>query len=1148
AKAEADYRAAAAAAKPMTDAADAALAAPNVPPSVAAGAGTYQAATAAVTAAVQTRSYGLALQQLDRRENAARAIMMERGKLDAAAQKRKQLDAQVATYDSMAPVLDDVKRTYLTAGTAQRIEGEKLDPGKHFQAFLVELKTLEAAKQGVKSGVATNPTLAANVKQQCDAVVAAAQAYLAHYDADLSKTQQRSKDSLAKKRHCEVTIVTARQYGMAMELDAAGKPTTTAPWNAQTETRVAGVRAAFSYEQGAFAASGLKEGGDAAGKSDAYWIKGATISPDSGLLKKNKQGDFIFKPMDGEAAMDGSTDQPGAGAAKEALAYGNARRFAAQTGIDLGVPETNVVAIGQHALTGGDPTQPPLIGSVQAHAGATTQIADLPKDVYKNIKREDVHNIALLDIMSLSVDRHGGNIMVDAADPNNPKLVPIDHGGTLPNRSDFATLKTRFGGVTDSMMGGVSVVNELLNIPAAYEDFDPGTQAKIALLDPAAMEQGMRDQRTDLDAVHPGLDAGAKVSDESFRMSKRSMMFLKLAAGTLSPAEIQIAIAAYPVEVFDSTDNDFERVAKQVIAEAAPKKDAYLEFLTAPQEEQKEILDWLGNNGWTCADEQGNGSSVELLMKDPVNALKLYKSQTPNTNPPTGGFSPLKPAQLTGDKMPDQKMIDTISKAFPNARAPTADNYDKVWSNRLAYWQALGAKGGMAAYQNVLTATGADPQDRIADSLDTMNYWDEINKPENQAALAALPQYLGPKDPMDVIRTALEKTKGAELARQQLDQTRSVGGAVDSDAAAASSATRLVKEARATIARLADQGEAARLTRAVVAAEAKQQQGDVAGGEADARAAYKDSMDAAFQEAKQRAIGMRDQIDALDLTPAQAIQYATIRDSADGCRSVSTADAAYDQLRKFHDQWVRAGAAPAAGAGPLPAFTWNQPDASAAKKQAVAAGLFKDQDTGMTAALKAVNEARAAADVMKADLTSRMKLERLRAAIGACRAFAGFATGKLRSLSADKRWTAYCDDAAARAEQEIPRYTKLIADFDPGAGLPPFSFLDADASALKKLAVKNKIIKDQDTGMSAALKAVNAARNEASNMSPTLSVAGQKQALQKASVALTKFLDFVNRKLRVLSRDPRWAEYCADAVTTVQKEIDVVALRLGNLG
>src|SRR5208282_5928842 len=188
---------------------------------------------------------------------------------------------------------------------------------------------------------------------------------------------------------------------------------------------------------------------------------------------------------------------------KEALASANAKLFGAMTGIDLGVPETNVVSIGAYAVAGANPKDPPLIGSAQQHAGVSKQIADLPRAALKQVKAAEAHKMALMDIMSLSVDRHGGNIMVDDADATNPRLIPIDHGGTLPSRGDFPDVKKRMAGVTFSAVGArpdASVVNTLLTIPASYETFDPEMQAKIQLLRPDEMEQGMKDQRDALDA------------------------------------------------------------------------------------------------------------------------------------------------------------------------------------------------------------------------------------------------------------------------------------------------------------------------------------------------------------------------------------------------------------------------------------------------------------------------------------------------------------------------------------------------------------------------------------------------------------------------------------------------------------------------
>lgn len=247
----------------------------------------------------------------------------------------------------------------------------------------------------------------------------------------------------------------------------------------------------------------------------------------------------------------------------------------------------------------------------------------------RKISAKQCQKIAINDIMGLNFDRHSGNLLLDTTkDANAPELVPIDHGCTLPTRKDFAAMADRIGGLSISRDGVVKVQNAVLGIPAAYEKFDTDTIAKLDLLDPDAMVQGMRDQLAALDKVNPGLDAQNKVADESLAMSKRSMMFMKAAARELSPAEIQIALGQHGEELFDADDAHFDGIADRVIAGMKAKSAGYTEIFTSSSGRLDEIVKTLQTNGWT----PNHGDLASWIMADPVAALKLYKSGAVNAN------------------------------------------------------------------------------------------------------------------------------------------------------------------------------------------------------------------------------------------------------------------------------------------------------------------------------------------------------------------------------------------------------------------------------------------------------------------------------------------------------------------------------------
>jgi hypothetical protein len=618
------YEAAARKAQPSFDAAERALAQNPLPQGMATVQQTYATASGTLDTTLRTpNNYGAAMQDLLTKEHAAKAVLTAKAQADAAAMKARRTAGQKAQYEDMKGLYDEVQRTYFAAGAAgssDRVRKEKLSPGKHFSGYLTALAQMEQSRAAVPKSGAIPAQAVQDAKRDADALVVAAQAYLTHYEQDFSSREKKDKTNLRKFQIVSEGIKAARQFSLAMDMQSIPEPTAQAPWDRVTETRAGGLRAATDFETGYKKGSSLKEGGEA-GTSEAFWVESQAL----GSAKAAKTA--IFKPTKGEEQT--SRDHiKGGGAAREALASANAKLFAEQTGFDMGIPETQVTTIAAHALDlkGNEADGQPRIGSLQAFEKSDGALIDLPPTALRGIPADQCRKIAVHDIMAMNFDRHPGNLLMrNPPDGGPPEMVPIDHGATLPTRNDFDELANNIGGLVYKS-GTVNVKNAMLGLPGAYEKFDPETTAKLDLMDPDAMVQGMRDQAAALDQVNPGMNARATLSDETLEMARRNMLFLKKAAHELSPAEIQLAIGQHGHMLFDADDGDFDDIANTVIAAMKPKGEAYKEIFTTSAQRRDDIFITLEKNGWA----ENYGKIGEWVMEHPVEALKLYKSGAVN--------------------------------------------------------------------------------------------------------------------------------------------------------------------------------------------------------------------------------------------------------------------------------------------------------------------------------------------------------------------------------------------------------------------------------------------------------------------------------------------------------------------------------------
>jgi hypothetical protein len=1025
----------------------------------------YVKASSALAADLQLPDYVKAEKNLGLKEEAARALLAANGKVEAASRKREQHQRDAAAYDEMAAVLGDVKRSNVPLGMAKNIAKNHKSAEPEFKEYLAQLQSLEDAKAGVDPDKRVDLRLAGTIIDKCKATIAAAQAYLAYFEG-LTDQKKAAPESQTRKQHCEEGIKSASQYALAMEIDRAGPPLEDAPWDRATQMRVAGAQAQFRYEEGNKKLQGLDDDGGGKGASDSYWLKSKSIAEVEDELRTGNAAkgsrQFIFKPAEGEDAPVGMKEghQKGAGSAKEALASSNARLFAAQTGIDLGVPETTVVSMGQHALQNGNLGGPALVGSAQQlAAGASTQVGDLPNDTFTKIKAKEVQKIALLDIMSLSMDRHGGNIMVDATDTDNPKMIPIDHGATLPSRKAFSATKVRMGGIL--MEKPPSVVNTLLKIPSAFEPFDPEILAGLDRLDPSAIEADMQAQLAAMDEVHAGLDASAKVGVDSLQMSKRSMMFLKKAAKVMSPAEVQLALTQHGEELFDAPDDEatINDVADQIIAKAMPRRTAYQEILSLTPAQLDQVIAFLNANGWA----ETELAAAELVMSDPLAALDLFKGKTRNPAPlPTTPFQT--PSGGPKLDMP-QAEVDALKRDFPECKFDDA-NIQRKKELFLCYraFRLLGTKADLDSRVNAIGGTA--PKSPVT-ALQILRSWAALQTPAFQDERARLPLDAS-KSCTDNLKTLMEEKTKKIAARQAADDRANAVSALDTTATTSRYAADLLAEIKGTLDRFADTGAAAalladwRLLSAKLARGAAQNQTalDFAKEvELEARGLYRQVVAAGLEDVRIAGAPFLRQFKDLraptDVGMSQSMTEAFQALGGIQASTIGAGDlrAAYESLQKLrvNAQAMLAIAVPVAStlqpgqtaapqrpttaaptavptqptANALPSFDWDQDAASAVKKQAVRARLFKDKDTGMTDALKAVNKARTAADAVTTNLSKPNKIALYKSAEAACTEFSRFINGKLRGLSKDPAWSAYCNTAAAQTDVQFNKFKAL---------------------------------------------------------------------------------------------------------------------------
>ena len=345
--------------------------------------------------------------------------------------------AQDKMRDDMKAACLAVDKTVLQPGVgpncAENIGKEKLKPGKEFKAFLIAQTYFEKATPDARAGLA-------------DQLRTAAGAYIAHWDTH-SKREKNHAETKRKKAICDQALSDLRKIDMAVDLRRLGDP----PWDSEKAMKAASLKATLDFESIPDAQAEVVGGAHA---YPAFWVNSAKSLAGNNAQQSPAKKSFLFKPMAKSSAMPGFP--PGGDTAREALAGRMGDMLAGMTGQDFGVPETHVVSVGRDKLPAAalgrssgiaglkDPAAP-LTGSLQQFAKSSGGARDQPIAELRKVKPEACQKVMVLDMLTLNLDRHGDNVMMQTLPSGDTGLVPIDHGLTFPEKDGLDELRSAWG-------------------------------------------------------------------------------------------------------------------------------------------------------------------------------------------------------------------------------------------------------------------------------------------------------------------------------------------------------------------------------------------------------------------------------------------------------------------------------------------------------------------------------------------------------------------------------------------------------------------------------------------------------------------------------------------------------------------------------
>ena len=526
------------------------------------------------------------------------------GLIGAALAMETKTKTQQARQTELKNILAPVKKTYLPNGMAAAYGKEKLKPGKEFKAFLDALKKFEA-----------NRSL-----KTLEALEKACHVYLKHYHQDLKPKQQQDKESLRKKAICETTLKAAYHWRLADEASSLPNP----PWDFETENKAGEIHAKVNFEDGNIPAKPLVD--ENKGACESWFLQKTTeFSSDPSKPAAKTKSTFIFKPADAEVEL-GIGWPKGGGAPREVMGKAVSDQLQVMTGINPGVCPTNLAKIDNGRLPTAegkaDEKQAPLrLGAMQELADNSGSIGKKMKDdpnYAAKIPKENYDEVAVLDLLTFNVDRHAGNLLMDEQPGQPPKMVPIDHGLSLPGRDAMSACRFRL----------TSEQNTLASMPQKDEKLSENVRAKLEQLDPDKLADEMRKSNATLVKLHPEMKG--TISEENVEMTRRAAQFLKKAAAYLTVEELFDAYAYFNKRIFDAKDKDVDKMVKEVVALVKKR--------TKEMKEADTLMDLSRLNseltrvqelGW-CLGFSPKPDFDHFLKDNPDKVLKILRGRIPN--------------------------------------------------------------------------------------------------------------------------------------------------------------------------------------------------------------------------------------------------------------------------------------------------------------------------------------------------------------------------------------------------------------------------------------------------------------------------------------------------------------------------------------
>jgi hypothetical protein len=499
---------------------------------------------------IQQKEYAKAGEALDQLEQLIPQA------LEARDEARKLQEArtlkQAERHNKLSPLMTTVKDgCFLSqedrAGLMNQAFAEGLKPGKEFKAFQAALRKFEGAR-----------TL-----DNLELVEKAARVYLAHL-LKLTPAQQTDEYSTKKKAVCERALREATRWRTALAWEELGAP----PWSDDQESQAAELYSKMIFEGGNPEEKIMASVQEGVTTCKRWWVD-APPKEDQGQGRRK----FLFKPMDGEMQVHRGFAK-GGHSAREVLGKALGDCIQSSTGLDLDVPETHLISVDSSwledpfRLDHEPPMEPQLLGSIQHFVKTSRTVEDLVGSRVDRLRdlpipREESQKLAILDLISLNMDRHYGNFMVKEGEPG--KLVPIDHGTILPTREGLLSKRARLA-PPQAMIPQLGHTNE---------PFTEDMLKKLDGIDEEEVLKSLKDAVLAMGKRHPGAAKAAQISKENLELVRWSIRFLKRAAREgLTLAEIYDAYAQDTETIFDSTDEDMEEAFDKAIQNARARTPA----------------------------------------------------------------------------------------------------------------------------------------------------------------------------------------------------------------------------------------------------------------------------------------------------------------------------------------------------------------------------------------------------------------------------------------------------------------------------------------------------------------------------------------------------------------------------------------------